>query len=173
MKVLLGAILLLLVGCSGVVQAQGGDTDAQIAALTERVTELENQLNLVEEILQERIEDVRWQQQWTDNDAIVLVQYKFWERASSCRRSDCYFRDPVLRVLYPGASKLPARLRDTFIEMATEQILTGSQWSATHEPGSRRWRVEALQEGEESNAIFVFYAYERAGIVEAEVPSKE
>jgi hypothetical protein len=45
MKVLLGAILLLLVGCSGVVQAQGEDTDAQIAALTERVAELEDQVS--------------------------------------------------------------------------------------------------------------------------------
>jgi uncharacterized protein YceK len=41
MKVLLGAILLLLAGCSSVVQAQGEDTDAQIAALAERVAELE------------------------------------------------------------------------------------------------------------------------------------
>ena len=44
MKIFLGAILLLLVGCSGVVQAQGEDKDAQIAALTERVVELEYQV---------------------------------------------------------------------------------------------------------------------------------
>jgi hypothetical protein len=47
MKILLGAILLLLVGYSGVVQAQEEDTDAQIAALTESVTSLEADSNLM------------------------------------------------------------------------------------------------------------------------------
>ena len=79
MKVLLGAILLLLVGCSGVVQAQGQDTDAQIAALTERVAELEDQVRAL---------------RWTQQDAINAVAYKVWERTTTCA---CYVEDPVLQ----------------------------------------------------------------------------
>jgi hypothetical protein len=33
--------------------------------------------------------------------------------------------------------------------------------------------VEALYEDEENSQVFAFYAYERAGIVEAAVPSTE
>ena len=43
MKLLLGAILLLLVGCSGVVQAQGEEVESQIAALTQRIDALEEE----------------------------------------------------------------------------------------------------------------------------------
>jgi hypothetical protein len=100
MKVLLGVVLLLLAGCSGVVQAQGEDTDAQIAALTERVAELENQVNDLSESVGE-FELLRW----TENHARDAVAVKVWERASSCvGRPDslraefhCYLADPVLR----------------------------------------------------------------------------
>jgi hypothetical protein len=152
------------------VQAQGEDTDAQIAALTARVAELEDQLNEVEAILQERIEDVRWEQQWTENDAIVLTRYQLWERASSCHLDSCG-SDPVLRMFSGGLATRSAQHRDAYMKLVIDALLNKSQWSAGHEPENRRWRVEALPEGGETS--LVFYAYERAGIVEAEVPSKE
>jgi hypothetical protein len=147
------------------------ETDAQVAALTQKVAELEDQLNEVEAILQEQIEDVRWEQQWTENDAIVLTRYQLWERASSCHLDSCG-RDPVLRMFSGGLATRSAQLRDTYMELVTDALLKSDrQWSAVHEPENRRWRVETLLEGSENS--LVFYAYERAGIVEAEVPSKE
>ena len=65
MKLILGAVLLLLVGCGGALPAQGEDTDAQIAALSERVADLEDRLSLAKEMLQECIEDGRGRQQRT------------------------------------------------------------------------------------------------------------
>jgi hypothetical protein len=49
MKAVLAIIPLLLVGCSGVVQAQEGETDPQIAALTKRVAALEADSALLRE----------------------------------------------------------------------------------------------------------------------------
>jgi hypothetical protein len=119
--------------------------------LVKRVTALEAQ-----------VQELRAEQQWTDLDARVFAQYKLWERAGSCNLTDCYLRDPVLR----GFSDMPARFRAGFAIL----LATGGQWSAVHEPEYRRWRVEARVSDSKPR---VFYAYERAGIVEAEVPSTE
>jgi hypothetical protein len=85
-KILLGAILLLLVGCSGVVQAQGNDTDAQIAALTERVELLEAENELQWGIIEGIASDpVRRQLHWRQ------VALEFDEEAPALTR--IYFPD--------------------------------------------------------------------------------
>jgi hypothetical protein len=86
MKVLLGAMLVLLVGCSGVAQAQGEDTDAQITALTERVAQLEAESDFQWEIIQGIARDpVRRQLHWRQ------VAQEFDEEAPAIAR--LYFPD--------------------------------------------------------------------------------
>jgi hypothetical protein len=84
MKVLLGAILVLLVGCSGVVQAQGEDMDAQIANLTERVEELESENASLWEVIATMGRDpvrqqlhLRFALQEFDEEAPALVRLYF------------------------------------------------------------------------------------------------
>jgi hypothetical protein len=110
MKAILAVILVLLMGCSGVLEAERGPVqsqDAQVEELVKRVAALEARA--------EKLEELRW----VEYDAIRIVQSKLWERVSSCNLTDCYLRDSVLR----GFSDMPARFRHDYAML----LLTGGQ----------------------------------------------
>jgi hypothetical protein len=139
MKLVLGAILLLLVGCSGVVQAQGEDKDAQIAALTERVAELEDQVYDLAEWVGE-FEHIRW----TEDHAIGAVAYKVWERTSSCAVDtlsyQCYITDPVLRAFLTLTHE-GQPVNGGFQKFIALSAFSYGQWTATPIGDGDSWEV--------------------------------
>jgi hypothetical protein len=151
MKVILAVILVLLVGCSGVVEAEREPAQSQAA----QVDELEKRVAALEKRVGE-LEKLRW----TAGNATVVAQYKLWERVSSCNLTDCYLRDPLLRAF----SNMPARFRADYAML----LVTDGLWTATRE--GLRWRVEATVGDSDPR---VFYVYELDRVVEAGIPSTE
>jgi len=147
-------------------------TDHSQVALLQRVKELEAQLNAL---------------RWTEQDAILVVQHKLYERMMACggyphvhglpwelenivgplnafTESDeggCWSaQDPVLKA-FSGAIAIgiPTFAKDALYE---------GQWSAVYQPTDITWRVESTVG---KLPTYTFYAYERTGLVVGETHS--
>jgi hypothetical protein len=114
--------------------------------------------------------------QWSEQDAIRVVQREFRTSISGCgeyseyglvARRECFLRDPVLAAIHRGLAQLPNRYVSTHIGMVARVVLADNiQWSAYFEGDQQRWRVEAAVPGAKSTPTLVFYAYEKTGLVE-------
>jgi hypothetical protein len=94
---------------------------------------------------------------WSEFHAVGITSYKLWERVSSCNRTDCFLRDPMLQAF----TNVPSRFRYDSAMLAVDH----GQWSATLEsPGV--WRVEVQVSDSDP---YIFYASEWNGVVASEV----
>jgi hypothetical protein len=159
MKVLLGAAIVLLALVSVGLAVYAYTENSEAAYLSLRVDH-------------ESLEDGP---QWSDQDAVRVVQREFQVSISGCSQyheesgnpdsRKCYLRDPVLRAFHPALAQMENRLVVTYLRMATDTVLANNtQWSAVYEGKQSRWRVEAVPPGWEG--ALAFYADERTGLVE-------
>src|SRR5918996_4462359 len=129
MRILIAVILLLIVGCTGVVHAnqQATEDEDRIAHLGERVSQLEEQAIVHEEHIRAL--------QWTDEAWMIqVVQNRMFELARTCYSPGCFSRDPVLVAWWPNIEPHPikywnlriGRILDALREVASND----EQWSA-------------------------------------------
>ena len=165
-------VLLALVACGS--SAAAGDTlggatskvntqvvadGEQVAALAQRVVELEARLA------------EPW---WTEQDAIAVVQEKLNEAATYCARTGsggsstaCLrYLDDLMKGM---TTSVPAFLAST----AAKAFSQDGEWSAIYEVDSLRWRVVRISQGSDGSSRVAFYAYERTGLVEGTVLTAE
>ena len=133
MRTLLGVILLLLVGCTGIAQAEGlatneDDLEAQVKELTERLEFLEGNVEELELL------------QWRHEDRVVaLVREELWLRASSCLFPACYQVGPMLQAFYKS--------HEDYRLEAILNLINDAEWSAER-VSEAVWIIEARAKSE-------------------------
>jgi len=158
---LVAVAILLVVGCGTTAAPQPTlSDDPQVDAQAQRIDELEARLDAL---------------QWTEQDAIAVVQSKLRERLVACSgaggctlpgsprsfggfESDGSRTDPALKVV-PSLSGIGWNIVGRF-------ALDRGEWSAIHEPSALRWRVESVIRFPDNEVQIGFYAYEKTGLVE-------
>ena len=134
--------------------------------------------------------------QWTEQDAIAIVQSKLRERLVACEAHSHDLRleelysvrrystdwaggcglsrsDPLLKTLITLRDRLQNgsdknyNVAPRFRKAIGHRALEKGEWSAVHEPTAFRWRVESiLPQGGTQFLHISFYAYEKTGLVE-------
>ncbi len=157
-------VVLLAVGC-GAPAAPVEDSSVlgdnpQVASQAQRIDELEARLDAL---------------QWTEQDAIAVVQSSLRERLVACSveggcalpgsprsfggfESDGSATDPALKAV-PSLSGIGWNIVGRF-------ALDRGEWAAIHEPSALRWRVESVIRFPDNVVQIGFYAYEKTGLVE-------
>jgi hypothetical protein len=107
------------------------------------------------------------QAEWTEQEAIAVVQYKLSERLEACEIRNCIAsQDPVLIAL--GIKGRPRPSFGVNLGFYTAKVLLEQgDWTAVYEPDSLRWRVQVI--GSELKPL-IFYAYERTSLVQGVAP---
>jgi len=163
-QTLVAVVTILLVGC-GASAAPTEDSSVigdnpQVVAQAQRIDELEARLDAL---------------QWTEQDAIAVVQSKLREHLVACSgeggctlpgsprsfggfESDGSATDPVLQAV-PSLSGIGWNIVGRF-------ALDRGEWAAIHEPSALRWRVESVIRFPDNVVQIGFYAYEKTGLVE-------
>lgn len=154
-------VVLLVVGCGGATAPQPTQSDdPQVDPQAQRIDELEARL------------DAR---QWTEQDAIAVVQSKLRERLVACSgeggctlpgsprsfggfESDGSETEPALKAV-PSLSGVGWNIVGRF-------ALDRGEWAAINEPSALRWRVESVIRFPDNVVQIGFYAYEKTGLVE-------
>ena len=130
MRILIAVILLLIVGCTGVVHAnqQATEDEDRIAHLGERVSQLEEEAIVHEEHIRAL--------QWTDEAWVIqVVQNRMLERTIDCYVYRCFSQDWVLAAWWHQIAPLPVRYWDTAINRVTRDTIVplaanDEYWSA-------------------------------------------
>jgi hypothetical protein len=106
--------------------------------------------------------------QWSEQDAIRVVQREFWSSLNGCGEypeRECYLRDPVLKAIHYDLEQTPNRLIGSYIQRLVERVSANdTQWSAVYEGEQSRWHVEVVATN--LTGTLPFYVDERTGIVE-------
>ncbi|HZA24625.1 MAG TPA: hypothetical protein VFA32_18845, partial [Dehalococcoidia bacterium] len=134
MRILIAVILLLIVGCTGVVHAnqQATEDEDRIAHLGERVSQLEEEAIVHEEHIRAL--------QWTDEAWVIqVVQNRMLERTIDCYVYRCFSQDWVLAAWWHQIAPLPVRYWNT----AISRVLGGLSKAASNDAG---WSAEPVNE---------------------------
>ena len=146
MKILLGAMLLLIVGCTGVAHAERSattDTEDRIAALEEHVTILYEEAVVHEQhILALEAND--------EAKVVQVVKDRLWERVTSCNldEADCFDGEAMLWAF----KYLPMSHYDKVTYVMA--LVGGGYWWGEQE-STTTWRVYAHYDDNTDPVVFL------------------
>jgi hypothetical protein len=151
MRILIAVILLLIVGCTGVVHAnqQATEDEDRIANLEAQVRELQEGYDLLYEeavVHEEHIRTIEWRD---EQQVVHVVIDEVWQRLKGCSHAECYHTDPMLSVLYELRGDDPERM----LKYGIDLLLYGYWWG--ERVSETEWYVYAQYDENTRPIVFI------------------